>query len=179
MESYGRQHEYLGMQLDYSHHGEVRITMVDYTKLILQDVPDNMKRGTAVTPAGNHLFRVNENDPEELGIEQKETFVHIIMQLLYLSQRVRPNIHTAVSFLCGQLNRPAIMQGDQVPSWDDGSSAKAERGRNKNRPMVDRCFICSARRYEGTYWQNVVIGTWVYLQHVDQAEVGGTEFHGK
>ena len=80
--------------------------MVDYTKLILQDIPDDMKKGTAATPAGNHLFRVNEKDPKELGTEEKETFVHIVMQLLYLSQRARPDIRTAVSFLCSQLNRP-------------------------------------------------------------------------
>ena len=92
------------MQLDYSHQGEVKITMADYTKLILQDVPDDMKKGTAATPAGNHLFRVNEKDPQELGTEEKETFMHIVMQLLYLSQRARPDIRTAVSFLCGRLN---------------------------------------------------------------------------
>ena len=80
--------------------------MVDYTKLILRDVSDDMKKGTAVTPAGNHLFRVSKDDPAELCMEQKETFMHIVMQLLYLSQRVRPDIHTAVSFLCGWLNRP-------------------------------------------------------------------------
>ncbi|MDG7001629.1 MAG: hypothetical protein JRN15_21230, partial [Nitrososphaerota archaeon] len=105
-ESYGKQHEYLGMQLDYSHQGEVKITMGDYTKLILQDVPEDMRKGTAATPAGNHLFRVNEKDPQQLGAEEKETFVHIVMQLLYLSQRARPDIRTAVSFLCGRLNRP-------------------------------------------------------------------------
>ena len=105
-ESYGRQHKYLGLQLDYSQCGEVRIMMVDYTKLILQDVPDDMKKGTAVTPAGNNLFRVNKNDPEELCIVQTEIFMHIVMQLLHLSQRARPDIRTAVSFLCSCLNKP-------------------------------------------------------------------------
>ena len=41
--------------------------MVDYIKMILQDVPEYMKKGTVATPAGNHLFRVNKNNPEELG----------------------------------------------------------------------------------------------------------------
>ena len=105
-ESYGKQHEYLGMKLDFAHRGEVMVTMVDYIKLILQDVPEDMKRGTAATPAGNHLFKVNEIDPEELCTEKAEVFVHIVMQLLYLSQRARPDIRTAVSFLCSRLNKP-------------------------------------------------------------------------
>ena len=32
--------------------------------------------------------------------------MHAVMQLLYLSQRARPDIHTAVSFLCSHLNKP-------------------------------------------------------------------------
>ena len=59
-----------------------------------------MRKGTAATPAGNHLFRVNETDPDELCLKKAEVFVHVVMQLLYLSQRARPNICTAVSFLC-------------------------------------------------------------------------------
>jgi hypothetical protein len=35
-------------------------------------------------------------------------FVRIVMQFLYLSQRGRPDIHTAVSFLCGRLRSPDI-----------------------------------------------------------------------
>ena len=38
-ESYGRKHEYLGMLLDYSTPGEVIISLEDYIRLILKDVP--------------------------------------------------------------------------------------------------------------------------------------------
>ena len=105
-ESYGKEHEYLGMKLDFAHHGVVMMTMVDYIKLILQDIPEDMRKGTAATPAGNHLFKVNETNPEKLSSKQAEIFVHIIMQLLYLSQRARPDICTTVSFLCSRFNRP-------------------------------------------------------------------------
>jgi len=103
--SYGKIHDYLGMTLDYSKSVEMQITMRDYIKLILHDVPDDME-GVAATPAGNHLFKVNKDNPELLIGERKETFVHIVMQLLYLSQWDRPDIQTAVSFLCRRLNKP-------------------------------------------------------------------------
>ena len=94
------------MKLDFAHHGVVLMTRVDYIKLILQEVPEDMRNGTTATLAGNHLFKVNKTDPDELSSMQAEVFVHIIMQLLYLSQRARPDIRTAVSFLCSWLNRP-------------------------------------------------------------------------
>ena len=98
--SYGKQHEYLGMTLDYSKPGEVKILMSDYIKLILQDAPDDMS-GTAVTPVGHCLFKVNQTNRELLTGEDKDNFVHVVMQLLYLSRRGRPDFQTAVSFLCG------------------------------------------------------------------------------
>jgi hypothetical protein len=33
-------------------------------------------------------------------------FVHLTMQLLFLSQQAWPDIHTAMSFLCGCLQSP-------------------------------------------------------------------------
>jgi hypothetical protein len=63
-------------------------------------------RGKAATPAADHLFKVNHTNPVKLNKEKAETFVHITMQLLYLSQRARPDIRTAVSFLCGRLRHP-------------------------------------------------------------------------
>ena len=90
-ESYGKQHDYFGMKLDYSSPGEVKVTMADYVKLILHDAPEDMA-GTAATPAGNHLFKVNELSVVVLTGDKKDFFVHIVMQLLYLSQWARPDI---------------------------------------------------------------------------------------
>jgi hypothetical protein len=62
-------------------------------------------RGSTATPTANHLFQINEN-PIPLETDEAEVYVHIVMQLLYLSQRARPDIRTAVSFLCGRLTKP-------------------------------------------------------------------------
>jgi hypothetical protein len=102
--SRGKIHDYLGMVLDFTKQGEVAVTMVDYIKSILNDVPNDMK-GCAATPAANHLFQINEN-PTYLDSKSASLFVHLVMQLLYLSQRARPDIRTAISFLCSRLQRP-------------------------------------------------------------------------
>ena len=107
--------EYLGMTLDFSVRGQVTIKMSDYVKTMLNDAPASMN-GKAATPAATHLFKVNTDDPKLLNKEKQEVFVHLVMQGLYLSQRGRPDIRTAISFLCSHLN-----------CWDEDDYKKLTR----------------------------------------------------
>ena len=97
--SQGKTHEYLGMSLDFRHKGEVRINMEHYIDMMLRDAPQEMD-GTSKTPAASYLFKTNPEDPKLLGEAKKKIFVHLVMQGFYLSQRGRPDIRTAISFLC-------------------------------------------------------------------------------
>ena len=83
----GKVHDYLGMTIDYSEPGKVKFKMDDYVERLLLECPDDMN-GTAVTPAADHLFKVNEKDPEILNHEQADVFHHIVMQLFYLRKFV-------------------------------------------------------------------------------------------
>ena len=83
--SWGQVHDYLGMTLDFRTKGEVQISMEHYIDMMLQDAPEEMK-GTAMTPAAPHLFKVNKEDTQLLGPEKKKIFVHLVMRGLYLSQ---------------------------------------------------------------------------------------------
>jgi hypothetical protein len=102
--SRGKVHNYLGMTLDFSKPGSVVVEMFDYIDTMVNDMPEDM-RGSAVTPAANHLFNVNES-ATKLTTQQSEDFVHLTMQALYLSLRARPDIRTAVSFLNTRLQSP-------------------------------------------------------------------------
>ena len=92
------------MMLNYASLVEVVIIMTDYVKLVLQDVPEDMQGEVAATPTGNHLFLITEKDLVLLDGKRQDSFVHIVMQLINLSQRARPVIRMAVSFLCGCLS---------------------------------------------------------------------------
>jgi hypothetical protein len=162
--SRGKVHDYLGMTLDFSKPGEVTVTMIDYIKGILHDAPKEM-RGSAATPAANHLFQVNEVNPIPLGKEQSETYVHIVMQLLYLSQRARPDIRTAVSFLCGRLTKP-----------DEDDYKKLTRVMKYLDSTVDLPLVLAANDTGKVRW-------WVdasFAVHVDmKSHTGGTLSLGK
>ena len=51
----GKIHDYLGMTLDFTKDGIVKIDMREYVEKVLGEMPDEMD-GTATTPAASHLF---------------------------------------------------------------------------------------------------------------------------
>jgi hypothetical protein len=56
----GKIHNYLGIQFDFMQKGKVVVmTMDNYIQELLKEVPDDLFKGTAVSPAGNYLFNVN------------------------------------------------------------------------------------------------------------------------
>jgi hypothetical protein len=79
--------------------------MESHINAMTEEKPEEMA-GTSVTPASTHLFNVNTTNPVYLNERDSEIFVHMGMRLLYLSQRGRPDVHTAVSFLCTRLQHP-------------------------------------------------------------------------
>jgi len=101
----GKIHEYLGMTIDYRKEGNVRISMFKYMQELLSDLPDDMD-GMAVTPAAEHLFKVNETDPTKLSDDLSDFFHTNVAKLLFLCKRARPDIQTAVSFLCTRVQSP-------------------------------------------------------------------------
>jgi hypothetical protein len=94
----GRIHDYLGMTLDYTEKGKVKIKMLDYVDKMLADLPAEMD-GEAPTPAANHLFAVD--DDQAKVTEQKAQFFHTyVAKTLFLCKRARPDLQTTVAFLC-------------------------------------------------------------------------------
>ena len=94
----GMIHDYLGMKIDFSTPGQVKFTMDSYIDTLLQEIPEDLERGPAITPAGQHFFQVNQAGvllPEA----KRETFHHLVAKLLYLSKWTRPDLQTAVAFL--------------------------------------------------------------------------------
>lgn len=82
----GDVHDYLGMMLDYNVPGQkVSIQMDDFVPDLLEEAPNNMN-GTAVTPAADHLFTINE-DPEYLDDVASEFFHHLTAKLLFVCKR--------------------------------------------------------------------------------------------
>jgi hypothetical protein len=110
----GTVHDYLGMTLDYSEDGAVKIDMRDYVKKMLDEMPEKMD-GTATSPAAEHLFQIQDNI--ELLHESKSEFFHAtVAKLLFLCKRGRPDIQTAIAFLCTRVQQPTRHDYNKL-SW--------------------------------------------------------------
>ena len=84
------------MQLDFSQDLKVKITMFDYIKQRLGDLPIDMD-GESATPNGNHLFTVDE---QESQLDEKNTmfFHHNMAKILFLCKQAGLDVQTAVAF---------------------------------------------------------------------------------
>ena len=106
----GKVHEYLGMLLDYTTPGQLKITMYPYIEGIIDNAGGIYKSGAgSATPAPDHLFDIrscDEDDNKLLSKQEKEEYHTITAQLLYLSKRGRPDLQQSVTFHCTRVNHP-------------------------------------------------------------------------
>jgi hypothetical protein len=161
--THGNQHDYLGMTLDYSEDGKVKIIMTDYIEKMLDELPDDMD-GEAGTPASLHLFSIRD-DPVLLDTPTAELFHHYTAKLLFLSRRARPDIQTAVSFLTKRVKAP-----------DEDDYKKLRRTMQYLRGSMDILLTLEADDVRIVKW-------WVdasYAVHNDlKSHTGGTMSLGK
>ena len=100
----GKVHDYLGMTLDFRHKRKVKVTMYNFIRDMLEEVPKEMI-GADVTPAADHLFKVSES-PKYLDNKRAELFHHFVAKCLFLCKRARPDIHPTVAFLTTRVQKP-------------------------------------------------------------------------
>ena len=105
----GKIHDYLGMTLDYTTKGKVRIDMKDYIRKILNDVEHLTDgwEGKAITSATENLFKISY-DSKKLSKPEADSFHHVVAQLLFLCKRERPDIQNAVAFLTTWVKQPVM-----------------------------------------------------------------------
>ena len=104
----GDRHQYLGMDLDYSEPGKVKIIMEQFTRKVIDEFPEQLPK-TVDTPADEHLFTVRDNDvPRRCPLDEKRavTFHRIVAMLLFLTVRPRRDCRTAVAFLSTWVKEP-------------------------------------------------------------------------
>ena len=96
----GKVHKYLGITIDFSKKGKVKFTMYYYIANILEDINEDTKTGDAETPANDHMFTTNRDNPKNLRKEETITFHNVTAKLLYPAKRARPDLQLGVFFLC-------------------------------------------------------------------------------
>ena len=108
--SRGKVHDYLGITLDYSVPGKVKIYMKEYIGKMLEEFPykeELMLLKKVSTPAAEHLFTVNPK-AEKLAGDKPEVFHTTVAKNLFLTKRARPDLQPTVPFLCTRVQAPDV-----------------------------------------------------------------------
>jgi hypothetical protein len=105
--SRGKIHKYLGMTLDNSVRGQVKITILDYVDEILTDFDKAEPKGggTNTSAAPDSLFKVDENC-EKLKQDKAVEFHSLVANTLYSTKQARPDTCTAIAFLTTRVRAP-------------------------------------------------------------------------
>lgn len=100
----GKVMDYLGMLVDFSTKGVVKIAMTGLIDEVLDDCPVDK---SANSPAASHLFDINSDCPK-LSDREREFFHSLVAKLLYIAKRGRPDILLAVIFLSTRVKQPDL-----------------------------------------------------------------------
>jgi hypothetical protein len=100
----GKIHDYLGMTLDCSEPGCVKLDMRACAKKMLAEIPEDMD-GTATSPAADCSFKIVEGI-ENLDETATEFFHATVAKLLFSCKRGRLDTQTAIAFLCTRVQQP-------------------------------------------------------------------------
>jgi hypothetical protein len=105
--SRGKIHKYLGMTLDYSVRGRVKIYMFEFIDEILVafDKAEPNGAGTKSSAAPANLFTVNE-DCTKISSEKAVAFHNLVAKTLYTTKRARPDTCTSIAFLTTRVREP-------------------------------------------------------------------------
>ena len=108
----GKIHDYLGMNLDYTIKGEVKVTMIPYIKEMIQEFcgyePNPDKK--ANTPSTEFLFKVDD-ESRLIEATRAKVFHTFVAKALFATKIYQPDIHTAVAFLT------TLVQGPNKDNW--------------------------------------------------------------
>ena len=87
----GRVQEYLGMVIDFMATGKVSFSMPKYVEELLSKAPEEIMKGSSMTPAASHLFQTNP-DAVKLNATDAIQYHHLVAKLLYLTKRTQPDL---------------------------------------------------------------------------------------
>jgi Reverse transcriptase (RNA-dependent DNA polymerase) len=104
----GLVHSYLGLKLDYSEPGKIKIDMRTYVNEMIEAFPVEMtEKDISPTPAGDDLFgQRGKRNEMKLDAQKKEIFHTIVAKGLFLTNRGRPDIQPTIAYLCTRVRDP-------------------------------------------------------------------------
>ena len=100
----GFRHDYLAMFLDYSIPGVVMLDMLYYTKAMVEEFPEKLKKGVKC-PWNDNLFKVGKVS-KRLDDARAKTLPTFVKKGMFQCKRGRQDIQPAIAFLSTRVREP-------------------------------------------------------------------------
>lgn len=102
----GKQPTFLGMDIEFNEDKSVTISTLEYIDEAIEHFGEDVNK-TVTSPAIKNLFEVDEASPA-LDRKMQDIFHSVVARLLWIMKRSRPDLETAVSFLCTRVSCSTI-----------------------------------------------------------------------
>ena len=102
----GKFFNFLGMNITMANNKKIEIEMKDQIQESITWFGEPITKKPA-TPANKNIFVISANSPE-LDPNKSDTFHSVVQKLLYITKRARPDIETAISFLCTRVSKSTL-----------------------------------------------------------------------
>lgn len=102
----GKKLGFLGMDIEFIGNGKVKIGMKKYIADTIEEFGEDVSKNVS-SAAAKWLMSVNE-DARKLNEERADKFHSMVAKLLWVMKRGRPDIETAVAFLCTRVKTPDV-----------------------------------------------------------------------
>ena len=102
----GPKYDFLGVNFEIMKNGTVEMEAISHIEEAIETFPEEINRIVRL-PAGHGLFDVNDND-ELLSKERADIYHSLVMKLMWIEKRTRPDIETTVAFLSTRVSHPNI-----------------------------------------------------------------------
>jgi hypothetical protein len=99
----GKKHTYIGIDIDYSEKGNVKLSMKEYIQECIDEFPEDTS-SPVTTLASNRLFDV-DNDAIPLSEARSALFCQIVAKLLWVTKRVCPDIQLPIAFMSTRVTK--------------------------------------------------------------------------
>ena len=102
----GKKYSFLGMTIEYNDNKTVSIDMKEQLQEAINMFPGHIP-AEVVLPAAKHLFEVDEK-AEQLDLAKSKVFHSIVMKLVYIMKRSRPDLEPSIAFLSTRVTKSDV-----------------------------------------------------------------------
>ena len=145
----------MGMWLDYSIPEEVRTSMEEYTRGVLDDFPEEITETPETTNTSNPFNVRDDKEQEILHETRAQAFHHAVVELLFTRIRCRKDAQTAIAFLMTRVRKP-----------DEDDCKKLRRFLGYLKRMIKLSLIIQADGVNVMKW-------WVDASYADHDDMWG------